>query len=199
MRLLATLAVALVAIAPGCRPAGRDADADALLVRAIPLTIYSACGSNPGPVNEWNRCLYARVTSSGQTLLAEWTICGTELCDGGEGYGAGPDAPDGKSTRPVLFRCLPDEGAPIQVDVCVPGYAPLGVTMPPVQLATPARLAVGARNLGSCPPGALDYVMTSYREVQVTYELQPQAGGAGCPLATGGGQPPPALLCPCPP
>lgn len=201
MHLAAILAVALAAVAPGCSDgrAARDAGGDALLVQAIPLTIYSRCSSDPGPVNDAQHCLHARVTSGGQTLLAEWTICGSELCDAGEGYGLGPAGTDGTSTRPVLFRCLPDPGAAIQIDVCVPGYAPLGMTIPPTPLATPARLAIRARNLEACTPGALDYVVTSYRELQASYELQPQAGGTACPLAPGGGQPPPALLCPCPP
>jgi hypothetical protein len=172
---------------------------DALLVEAVPLVVYSSCGRDPGPVNQFDRCVYVRVTSGGQTRLAEWTVCGDTICAFGQGYGEGPIGVDGKPTRPVLFRCLPDDGAPIQVDVCAPGYALLSMTMPPKRLTSPDQVLVAQRNLQACPAGAFDYFLASYGSFEITYPLVPVDGGDACPLAPDGGLPQPASVCPCPP
>jgi hypothetical protein len=194
----------LASLFGGCQcggepPSFADASvADAVLAHAVPLELYTSClaSGTAGPVDQDDRCVHVTITSGGAVQLATWTVCGATICDQSLGYGTGPIASDGRATSVALFRCLPP-GAPVDVDVCVPGFAPLHATLTPRALASPVHVPVGARNLQACPAGALDYILSDFDIAALTYELTPADGGA-CPLLADGGVDPPALVCPCP-
>jgi hypothetical protein len=204
---LIAVAAGAASLAHGCggsvRSSPGDASPDALVVHAAPLIVYSSCAGQTGPTTN-DQCVLVRVTAGGQTVLAEQTICGPTICDLSQGYGEGPFGIDSQPTTPILFRCLPDQGVPIQIDVCAPGYQPLSMTMPLQPLAAPGEVPIGPRNLQSCPPAPRDFIQATFASIEITYPLQPIEAGAGdggeaCPLASAdAGAPPAALTCPCP-
>jgi hypothetical protein len=204
---LIALSAAAAWLALGCNgsvlSSPADASPDALVVHAAPLIVYSSCAGQSGPTTN-DRCVFVRVTAGGQTLLAEQTICGPKICDLSQGYGEGPSGIDGQPTTPLLLRCLPDNGVPIHVDVCAPGYQPLSMTMPLQALVAPDVVPIGARDLQSCPPAPRDFIRATFASIEITYPLQPieagtADGGDVCPLAPAdAGAPAAALTCPCP-